>query len=381
MAFNTSKCRVMIFNGADKQLIFTLGNTELKIVTTYRYLGVLLTSKYVTNLFKAHFQDILQRAKTRAAAMRCHVSGTTGSRIKSSVKMYQLQVRPILEFCAQSLAYSLYSRPAQPNIVACFAQKLEHLQTQILKSLINCPRATSPAIVRLFCGSEPLVCRLEILKLRYFWRVLHGPADTLGSSILKYRRNRPLDFNIGFTQDVFNICVKYDLMNFWNGHAPQNSLNPNRGLNPLHYIKRAITTYNLRKDLEHGRTRNCSYAKIYLLNPFSYQKKYQLVEPFGQANCFSSPNGRKHYTRALLHPCSYLDSCPLCGEQTRDTCDHLLTTCPRIPDPRKKLHLKLSLYNYPATHFPLTKSSIIELSLSNRLWRKCFAEFLKEVDF
>ena len=381
MAFNKPKCKVMIFNGGDKQHIFTLGNTELTIVTTYRYLGVLLTSSYVTNLFKAHFQDILQRAKTRAAAMRCHVSGTSGFRIKSSIKMYKLQVRPILEFCAQSLAYSLYSRPAQPNVVGCFAQKLEHLQTQILKSLINCPRATSPAIARLFCGSAPLVCRLEILKLRYFWKVLHGPSDTLASSILKHRRNRPLDFNIGFTRDVFNICVKYDLMHIWDGLAPQNSRNPNLGLNPLHYIKRTITSHNLRKDLECGRKRNCSFAHIYLLNPFTYQTKYHIVEPFSQANCFSSPQARKHFTRALLHPCSYLASCPLCGEQTRDSCDHLLTACPRIPDPRKKLHLKLSLYNFPATHFPLTKLSLIELSLSNRLWRKCFAEFLNDVDF
>ena len=93
-----------------------------------------------------------------------------------------------------------------------------------------------------------------------------------------------------------------------------------------------------------------------------------------------SPLVRKHFIKALLHPCSYPEYYPLCGEQTSDICDHLLTTCPRISDPRKKLHLKLTLYNYPANHFPLTKSTVIQLSLTNGVWRKCFADFLREVD-
>ena len=378
MAFNISKCKVMIFNGAAKTDTFTLNNTVLEIVSTYRYLGVILTSKYVTNLFKAHFHLILQKAKTRSAAIRCHVYGNRGFRIKSSVKLYKLQVRPLLEFSAQSLLYAPYSAAQQVGM-GCFALKLEHLQTQTLKSLINCPRATCPAVVRLFCGTEPLVSRLEILKLRYFWKMSHGPADALCSLILKHRRDRFLDFNIGFARDVFNICIKYSLMHIWHGLAPQGNFN--RKLNPLHLIKVAITNQNLRADLEDGRTRNNSFSKNYLVNPFIYQKKYQIVEPFGQANCFSSPDRRKRFIRALLHPCSYLENCSLCGVQTRDLCDHLLTTCQRIPDPRKKLRLKLTLYNYPADYFPLTKSSLIQYSLTNALWRKCFADFLNEVDF
>ena len=264
-------------------------------------------------------------------------------------------------------------------MVGSFSKKLEHLQTQLLKTLINCPRSTSPAIVRLFCGTEPLTCRLEILKLRYFWKKLHGPADAISTRILKHRRDRFLDTNRGFAHEVFNICIKYNIMHIWHGIAPSGRLN--HRLDTLQYIKKIIISQNLRKDLEDGRTRTCCFTKNFLTDPFSYQKSYQIVQPFDQANCFSSPNSRKRFIKALLHPCSYLENCLLCGDQTRDSCDHLLTTCTRIPDPRKKLRLKLALYNYPANHFPLSKSSIIEHSLSNRLWRKCFAEFLTEVDF
>ena len=147
------------------------------------------------------------------------------------------------------------------------------------------------------------------------------------------------------------------------------------------WIKRIIITENLRRDLEDGRTRGCCFSRNFLINPFCYQRNYQIVQPFSLANGFSSPNGRNRFVKALLHPCTYLDYCPLCREETKDVCDHLLTACTCIPDPRKKLHYRLLLYNFPREHFPLTKSSLIKHSLTNRLWRKCFAEFLVDDDY
>ena len=149
----------------------------------------------------------------------------------------------------------------------------------------------------------------------------------------------------------------------------------------MQYIKRIIIAKNLRCDLEDGRSRSCCFTRNFLTNPFHYQKDYHIVQPFTMPNGFSSANGRKRFIRALLHPCSYVDHCPLCRAQTMDVCDHLLSACPRIPDLQKKLRLNLRFYNYPPEHFPLRKSSLIELSLANRLWRNCLAKFLTEVDF
>ena len=379
MAFKTSKCKVMIFNKPGKHDEFTLDKTVLKIVSTFRYLGVVLTSNYVTNLFKCHFQAMMLKAKTRAAAIRCLGFSKNGFRVKSLVKLYKLQVRPLLDFGAQSLAYLPYSLPLLPDAVRGFAKMLEHHQTQMLKSLINCPRATCPAIVRLFCGTEPLVCRLDILKLRYYWRMLHGPTDAPCYKILQHRKNRFLDCSKGFARDVFNICIKYNLMPIWHGVAPPGR--SNRRLNPLHYIRKVVISHHLRDDLEVGRTRNCSFSKIYLADPFVYQKSYHIVKPFTQENCFTSRKGRKHFIKALLHPASYSENCPLCLEENTDMCEHLLTTCPRIPDFRKKLHLKLTLYNYPVENHLVSKLGIIKNSLINKAWRKCFTEFLADVDY
>ena len=246
----------------------------------------------------------------------------------TSVHLYKLLVRPILEFSAQSLTYAPYSEPFHQQNAGGFAAKLEHLQTQLLKTLINCPRATSPSNVRLFCGIEPISCRLEILKLRYFLRLLHGPVEALTHKILKYRRDKFLHFNKGFARDVFNICSKYNVMHIWHGQAPLGRLDCK--INPLQYIKRFITNQNLRNDLEIGRTRNSCFTSIFLSNVFVYQKKYHIVEPFSQANCFASPESRMRFTKALLHPCSYLEDCPFCRQKFKDICDHLITTCPPI---------------------------------------------------
>ena len=153
-------------------------------------------------------------------------------------------------------------------------------------------------------------------------------------------------------------------MHIWHGLAPAGRLN--LGFNPQRYIKRVIISQNLSADLDEGRTRNCTFSKIFLANPFLYQKKYQIVEPFTQANCFPSSNGRKRYIKALLHPASYLENCSLCGDQHKDICNHLLASCRRIPDPRRKLRLKLTIYNYPPNDFPITKEGILKNALDNK---------------
>ena len=377
MTFKTSKCKVMILNGTPKNVRFTLDNVPLKIVSTYKYLGVVITSKYVTNLFKDHFDYILKRAKTRVATIRGLGFSKNGFRVKSSVRLYKLLVRPILEFCAQTLMYALYSHSLSARDSCYYAKKLEHFQTQVLKNLINCPRSTSPAIVRLFTGTEPLACRLEIMKLRYFWKTLHGPKDALTYKILTYRKERLLDFSKGFAQHVFNICIKYNAINLWHGLIPSKF---NRLLNPLQCIKRIIISKNLRSDLENGRASNSSFATIYLANKFLYQKNYHIVEPFIQANCFSSPQGRYRFIKALLHPCSYIEECLLCQQKYKDICEHLLTACTRTVEARTSLELKLTLYNYPRKAH-LRKTDILEHALSNKIWRKCFTDFLMDIEF
>ena len=136
----------------------------------------------------------------------------------------------------------------------------------------------------------------------------------------------------------------------------------------------------MRSDLEKGRARNCSFATVYLANKFLYQKNYHIVEPFNQANCFPSPQGRYRFIKALLHPCSYIEECLLCQQKYKDICEHLLTSCTQTIEARKSLQLKLTLYNYPRKA-QLKKAEILEHALGNKVWRKCFTDFHTDIEF
>ena len=271
----------MILNGPSGTAKFKLNDRILKLVESYEYLGVTLTSKYVSILFRLHFQDIIERARIKVGIIKKHGFHEDGLRLQTAIKLYKLQIRPVLEYCAQALSYDRYRKPSDLESSSGFAKELEHLQTQVLKALINCPPATSPAILRLFCGVEPLACRLEILKLRYYWRIIKGPTDATTYKLLRYRKDNFLSFNKGFVHDTFNICCKYNMLDFWRGNSPPN-------VNPLLSIKRQIISHNLRTDLETGRSKGSSFTSLFLINPFNYQKNYHLVDPFTQPNCFDS---------------------------------------------------------------------------------------------
>ena len=135
----------MILNGSPKNVWLTLDNIILKIVPSYRYLGATMTPKYVTNLFKDHFQIIAENTKIRAAAIGKLGFSKTGRRVMTSVKLYKLQIKPILIFRAQSIAYAPYSEPLHQLKAGGFAEKLENLNTQLLKTLINCPLSNKSA--------------------------------------------------------------------------------------------------------------------------------------------------------------------------------------------------------------------------------------------
>ena len=384
MGFNTSKCDVMIFNGPPGDAKFTLSGKTLQVVESHKYLGITITSKYVTNLFRTHFSNILEKARVKASVIKRHGFHKDGLRISTAIRLYKLVIRPLLEYCAQSLSYARYSS-ANIDINIDFVKELEQFQTRTLKTLINCPRSTSPAILRLFCGVEPLACRLEILKLRYYWKVLNGPTQAIAHQILVHRKSRFLEFNKGIAHEAFNICCKYNIVHIWHGIASSRNINPGiaaSGLvNPLRRIKDIIISRNINKDLDEGKTKTCTFAQLFLKGLQTSNKRYRLVEPFSHASCFATPIARKHFVKALLHPGTYLENCCFCGQQHRDRLKHFLSECTGTSGYRKELHLRLTLYNFPQNKMPLEKLELFHAAFTNELWRKCIVKFLRDIDF
>ena len=163
----------MILNRSSTNLRFTLNNDQLEIVKKYKYLGIIITTRRLTTLYTDYFAKIKQKANQRLHCIKHFGFHNDGLRPGTALKLYILLIRPILEYGAQVLIYDHYYlkskivKTATLDRQADFIQQLEKFQTKALKYLLGCPKSTSPKIVRLFSGIEPISSRFDLLKLRY----------------------------------------------------------------------------------------------------------------------------------------------------------------------------------------------------------------------
>ena len=135
--------------------------------------------------------------------------------------MYKILVRPILEYASQVLSYRHYylkskiDRGTNLSQTDAYVQKLEAFQNRVLKKLIQCPKNTPPAVVRLFAGIMPMTARVEILKLRYLWKISHADDKNLAFSLYNQKKNELHKTKIGFTHEVFTLCRKLNCLDVW----------------------------------------------------------------------------------------------------------------------------------------------------------------------
>ena len=147
--FNLAKCKAMVFNRSPRTIrrYFKLGNHYIKVVREYKYLGITLSTKRLTNLYSRHFAKALEKAQGRLQCIVHMGFHADGLRIETSIRMYKLLVRPILEYCAQVLIYrNYYLSPtkAQAKRVKDFTNKFEQFQIQALKRLLNDQNTSHP---------------------------------------------------------------------------------------------------------------------------------------------------------------------------------------------------------------------------------------------
>ena len=103
MRFNTDKCKILALNVGLRGLKVTLAGIELKAEKTKKYLGIILSRSRLTSLYGKHIRVLLEKAETRANAIRHMGFQRDGLRPETAISMYKTLVRPILEYAAQVL--------------------------------------------------------------------------------------------------------------------------------------------------------------------------------------------------------------------------------------------------------------------------------------
>ena len=306
-----------------------------------------------------------------------------GLRPETSTKMYKVIVRPILEYAAQVLSYKHYHFKERKSTAvekpSSVKQRLEKFQNKVLKQLIPCPKTTPPALLRLLTGTMPIEGRLDILKLRYFWKIHHSSKDNLAHSIYKYKRQNFLQSNVGFVHEVFNLCCKFGRMDLWHGVCPNT-------INPYTRIKKIVEAYYYTRDIESARKARCGYTSLTVfvsrgnLQPRdSPRETYKLDTRLQEIGRFRNSEQRRLFLYAFLDTGAYIKECKHCGESIKDTVAHSLEKCESLKHQRNVFRTTMTFYNAPTTANLENKGTVFSLALSKKYFMKTFCEFLEVV--
>ena len=215
--------------------------------------------------------------------------------------------------------------------------------------------------------------RLDLLRLRYFWKLYHSDTNNICYRVFEYRKKRFLGSNHGFLHDVLSLCCKYDIINVWNGKLGFN-------LCPKGFFKKTVLAFNLKKDLKAGSRKPCGFADVYLRNVFLYQEAYHLIKPFKTFNFFSSVGARSLIVRVLLHPRVFMVDCHFCDGKFKHIFNHYVHHCKNLRSIRQDLRNKLKFYNFPHSCI-LKEEKFLSCCLEKIVWTKCLTEFLDKASF
>ena len=173
MDINIKKSEVMVVPGGRKPpplAKFTCRETELKVVSQYKYLGIQFTSKLDWN---AHFEYALEKAERRTRSMSKLL---TNSRISSRAKflVWKAYVRPLLDYGSEVW-------------VATKAQtaKIEAVQTKAGVMGMKLNAHTEKHAIRVLMGCSSLANRHKRASLNYFFKVKAMKKGRLARHILE----------------------------------------------------------------------------------------------------------------------------------------------------------------------------------------------------
>ena len=387
MYYTIDKCKAMILNASStkaESLHFHLLNEELEIVQSYKYLGIVLSNTRLTSLYTLHISKVLEKAEKRISCIRHFGFDRDGLRPQTSIVMYKKLVRPTLEYAAQVLSYRHYylnqhRNAPNDNTVHHHLLKLEQFQNRVLKNLINCPKSTPPHLLRLMTGTMPIEARVDILKLRYFWKITHDTNKSTVSQIYEYNRKNLDQYKVGYTREIFEICKKYNRIDIWEGNLINSRAGGNlwTNISPLNEIKRIITQHHFSRDLGKGKQTNSPYSTLYLYGRM--QGNYKIENFLNQIGFFKDAQHRSRFLYAFLDTAAYNRKCPKCYNLVKDTLHHMLNDCTKSHQAKTLLELKLNLYNArnALPNYRINrKSDLFQLALGNRLLMKVVCDFL-----
>ena len=153
MSLNQTKTESMVISSSREERkwkpILTLNGAQIKIVTEYKFLGVIIDSGL---RFKSHVNTIVAKCRRRNNILRCLAGKDWGQCLKTQKSLYLTYIRSAIEY-ASSAWFPWISETAR--------KRLERVQNESLRIMSRLAKTCPEDFLRLETGTEPLKQCLE----------------------------------------------------------------------------------------------------------------------------------------------------------------------------------------------------------------------------
>jgi hypothetical protein len=161
-----TKTNVVVFGKHNSSHTFKYGDSEIKTVDKYKYLGTIFSSE--SNIFKSNVKSLAESAQRAIFSLNSYIKATVKFLQPSlAIKMFDAQISPILEYSSE-IWYSDNK---------CDIAEVEKVHLQFLKSMLRVkPSSCTPALLAEL-GRFPMKLKLQVRVLKYWQRILDLPLE------------------------------------------------------------------------------------------------------------------------------------------------------------------------------------------------------------
>ena len=154
-----------------KTKIFYLGDDEMKIVESYKYLGLILDTNFS---FKAHLEKVTDKARKRMNAL-CTMGLSKEISAKAILRGWGVLVRPIMEYGAEIWGEKKWKEG-------------EGLQNEMGRRVLGVSRLTTKEVIQGELGLQSVKSRRSFLRIKFWIKILKTDENRLVYKIYKQRR-------------------------------------------------------------------------------------------------------------------------------------------------------------------------------------------------
>ena len=196
MQVNLDKTKIMVFRngGPVKQSEkWFFGKDKLEIVTYYKYLGLMISSRLNWSFATKTLSAQSEKAVT---GIKCVIIKCGGMSMDNSFELFDKMVVPILIYGSEVWGYQQYST-------------IERVHYRFCKYLLNVSSNTHNSAVLGECGRQPIFIKCYVKVISYWIKLLHMNVNRLPKCVYTTMLNLDASGKQNWVTHVKDILFRY----------------------------------------------------------------------------------------------------------------------------------------------------------------------------